>query len=90
MPSAKVTSKGQITIPAELRRELNLKPGDHINFAKIGERRFVMVAKNRSLKDLAGMFGKFPRTVSIEEMNEAVARGGAGLPEPQDELVGSR
>jgi len=87
MPSAKVTSKGQITIPAEIRKELNLKPGDHINFAKIGERRFVMIAKNRSITDLKGMLGKFDRVVTIEEMNEAIARGAAGIPEPEDELV---
>ena len=30
MASAKVTSKGQITIPIEIRNELDLKPGDQI------------------------------------------------------------
>jgi antitoxin PrlF len=85
MPYATVTSKGQITIPVEVRNELNLKPGDKIMFAKAGERRFIMMAKNRSIKDLKGMFGKFHRTVSTEEMNEAIARGAAGIPEPDEE-----
>ena len=29
---AKITSKGQITIPLEIRRALNVSPGDHIEF----------------------------------------------------------
>ncbi len=28
-----VTSKGQTTIPADIRRELNIKPGDHVSFS---------------------------------------------------------
>ncbi len=32
MPQATVTSKGRITIPIEVRRKLNLKPGDRIDF----------------------------------------------------------
>lgn len=34
MPKAKVTSKGQITIPVSVRRELDLKPGDEIEFVE--------------------------------------------------------
>ena len=29
---AKVTSKGQITVPVEIRRSLGVKPGDNIRF----------------------------------------------------------
>jgi len=32
MEIAKVTSKGQITIPVEIRKQLNLKPGDKVLF----------------------------------------------------------
>jgi len=31
-PRAKVTSKGQITVPVEVRRSLGIKPGDHLRF----------------------------------------------------------
>ena len=31
---AKVTSKGQITVPVEIRRSLGVKPGDKIRFEK--------------------------------------------------------
>lgn len=29
---AKVTSKGQITVPLEIRKSLGIKPGDHLRF----------------------------------------------------------
>ena len=35
MPSARVFSCGRITIPLELRKSMNLKPGDKIQFMKI-------------------------------------------------------
>ena len=34
MEIAKITSNGQITIPVEIRKELNLKPGDKVLFIK--------------------------------------------------------
>jgi len=79
MAMAKVTSKGQITIPIEVRTELNLKPGDQILFAKDPAGRYVLFPRNGSVKRLKGMFGKFHRTVTIEEMNEAIAERGARI-----------
>jgi antitoxin PrlF len=72
MPSATVTSKGQITIPLEVRTKLALKPGDKIEFVQnpLG---FMLLPKNGSVKRLKGMFGKPDRTLTIEEMNEAIA-----------------
>ncbi|MFQ5794015.1 MAG: AbrB/MazE/SpoVT family DNA-binding domain-containing protein [Candidatus Bipolaricaulia bacterium] len=32
MPTAKVTSKGQITVPKEVRQKLGLSPGDELEF----------------------------------------------------------
>jgi AbrB family looped-hinge helix DNA binding protein len=29
---AKVTSKGQVTVPMEIRKSLGVKPGDHLRF----------------------------------------------------------
>ncbi len=34
---AKVTSKGQVTIPLEVRKSLGIKPGDHLRFVQQGE-----------------------------------------------------
>lgn len=32
MATAKITSKGQVTIPKEIRRQLGVRPGDEIDF----------------------------------------------------------
>jgi antitoxin PrlF len=82
-----MSTKGQVTIPSEIRQALKLKPGDKINFFLGDHNRVFFYAKNGSLRDLKGMFGKFPRTVSLEEMDEAIARGAAGEPEPEDEAA---
>lgn len=34
MVQAKITSKGQITIPKEVREQLGLRPGDRIGFVR--------------------------------------------------------
>ena len=36
MELAKITTKGQITIPAEIRKKLHLKPGDKVLFIEEG------------------------------------------------------
>jgi antitoxin PrlF len=81
MATGTLSSDGQISIPLELRNELGLNPGDAVEFDKDASGNLVLIPLNRSVRRLRGMFGKFPRTISIEEMNEAVARGAAGLPE---------
>jgi antitoxin PrlF len=79
MPSATVTSKGQVTIPATVRAELGLSAGDRIEFVEIGNGQFAIVAATRSIKELRGIFrDRVRKPVSIEEMNAAIARRGSG------------
>lgn len=83
MSTATLTSKGQITIPAEVRRVLNVQTGDRVEFVQVEPGRFELVAATRSVRELKGLFGKASRTVSIEDMNRAIAQQGAraaGLP----------
>ncbi len=77
MSSATVTSKGQITIPIDVRESLRIEAGDRVEFVQVEPGRFEMVPSTRSVKELKGMFGKASRVVSIEEMNQAIARRGA-------------
>lgn len=77
MTTATLTSKGQITIPAEVRRLLNVQTGDRVEFVQIEPGRFEIVAATRSVRELKGLFGKPGRTVSIEEMNRTIAERGA-------------
>jgi antitoxin PrlF len=71
--TATLTTKGQITIPAEVRRKLNVEAGDRVEFVEIEPGRFEVIAATRSVRELKGRFGKPTRTVSIEEMNAAIA-----------------
>jgi AbrB family looped-hinge helix DNA binding protein len=50
--SAKVTSKGQVTIPLEVRQALGIGEGDHVVF-RVEEHRAVL-ARTPDLLDLAG------------------------------------
>ena len=77
MTTATITSKGQITIPANVRRALKVETGDRVEFVEVDPGRFEFFAATRSVQELKGMFGKAARRVSIEDMNQAVARRGA-------------
>ena len=54
MAEASITSKGQITIPAEIRRQMNLQARDKVVFTLLPNGSIVMRAKNRSIGALAG------------------------------------
>ena len=77
MTSATMTSKGQITIPARVRDAMHVSTGDRVEFIEVEPGRFELIAATRSVTDLKGMFGKPLKTVSIEEMNAAIAARGA-------------
>lgn len=68
-----LTTKGQTTVPAEVRDILNLKPGDKIRYVvRNGE--VTIKAKNKRLSDLAGRFADpARRTLTDEEMRDAIA-----------------
>ena len=68
MATATVTSKGQTTIPKEVRAAANLKPGDKIHFAVLEDGTIIVRVKNRSIRDIAF---KPPggKRVSIAQMN---------------------
>lgn len=68
-----LSSKGQITLPKELREELNLRPGDQMYYTVV-EGQIVITPKNVDFSDLAGMLGPSPKgAASLEEIDEAVA-----------------
>jgi antitoxin PrlF len=80
MAAATLTSKGQITIPIQVRTALGLDAGDRVEFVELEKGQFAIVPVTRSLKELKGMFRhkRKKRAVTIEEMNVAIARGASG------------
>jgi antitoxin PrlF len=73
MASAVVTSKGQITIPVEIRKALKIKPGTRIVFYETSPGSYGMIAKTGSIRDLEGILPKLDYVPTIEEMNQAIA-----------------
>jgi AbrB family looped-hinge helix DNA binding protein len=57
---AKVTSKGQVTLPAKLRSAMRLQPGDKITFTAEADGAFRLAAQNASLRDLKGVIKSGP------------------------------
>jgi AbrB family looped-hinge helix DNA binding protein len=78
MPTATITSKGQVTIPIRVRTALGVDAGDRIEFVELEEGKFAIIPATRSLEELNGRFkGRRKTAATIEEMNEAIARGAA-------------
>ena len=78
MAKSKLTSKGQITIPKEIRDYLEVKAGDEVYFYINNIGRVVLRAKTGDITDLRGILkdriSKRRQPVTIEEMNEAILR----------------
>lgn len=76
MSTATVTSKGQITIPADVRRRLGLESGDRVEFVEV-EGGFAIKPAIDDVRSLKGLLKKPAKPVSISDMNAVVrARGG--------------
>lgn len=75
MATATVTSKGQVTIPKEIRERLNIKTGDRLDFRvdDDGEVRVIPIAKK-----VAEVFGAFAfkarRPLSTREIKKRLGR----------------
>jgi AbrB family looped-hinge helix DNA binding protein len=79
MPTAAVTSKGRISIPPEVRKKLGIKPGDRVRFNEGEHGQCILKQKTSSIMDLKGFVKWKGKPVTIEEMNETIAKGWAGL-----------
>jgi AbrB family looped-hinge helix DNA binding protein len=67
-----MTSKGQVTIPAPIRKRLGLRAGDRVAFVEDGEK----VQLRRVRGDVTAIFGvaRSKRSVSIDQMDAAVRK----------------
>lgn len=73
MLSSSVTTKGQVTIPAELRARFGIQPGDRVGFVE--EDGHIVLQRQETA--IAAVFGlvKAARGVDLERMNTAVSAG---------------
>lgn len=73
-----MTSKGQITIPKDVRQALGLRPGVTVSFTRNADGDYVMRAAHQSAADLAGALPYSGPNLSVADMADAVALGALG------------
>jgi AbrB family looped-hinge helix DNA binding protein len=75
MAISTLTSKGQTTIPIEIRRYLNLKPGDRIEFVVGKDGKVRLVSASIDIASLKGLLAPAPRRASLADMDVAIRKG---------------
>jgi AbrB family looped-hinge helix DNA binding protein len=76
--TATVTSKGQVTLPAEARRRLGIHAGTKLEFVISGDDRLEVIRVGGSVRGLKGLLPKPRRALSLAEMDDAIAKGVRG------------
>jgi antitoxin PrlF len=71
MFNATLTSKGQTTIPKDVREGLQLQPQDKLNFTLLPDGTVIMRTKKRALTELVGIAGYTGAKVSLAKMKSA-------------------
>ena len=77
MPASILTSKGQTTIPIEIRNYLGVHAGDRLEFFVDKDGRVVVTPLTEEVTALKGLLLKPKKKVSIEEMNKVIVKRGA-------------
>jgi AbrB family looped-hinge helix DNA binding protein len=67
---AKITSKGQMTLPIAIRNALGLRPGDHVRLEQTQDGAYVLRAGSRA-SELSGLISYRGPARSVEEIRAA-------------------
>jgi AbrB family looped-hinge helix DNA binding protein len=80
MPTATLTSKGQITIPKEIRDQLRLQTGHRVEFQVDSNGKVSLIPRNKDIRSLKGIIqSRKKKPVTVKEMNKAIAEGFSDL-----------
>lgn len=79
MATATLTSKGQTTIPQEIRSYLGIESGDRLEFIINDNGQVLLAPATVDIRELKGCLPKPKKPVSVEKMNQAIAKRGAQL-----------
>jgi antitoxin PrlF len=69
-----MTSKGQITIPVDVRRDLGLHPGSRVAFIRTQAGTYEIRSESASVRDLKGTIPRPQKPVTLEDMDRAIAQ----------------
>ena len=82
----RLSSKGQFTLPAEVRKEIGLPPGGRFRIETKGDGKAVIIPKKRGAYGLKGIFSKPPHPIDDDAEIEATVlektRPGRAGPRP--------
>jgi AbrB family looped-hinge helix DNA binding protein len=78
MPTATMTTKGQVTIPLAVRQALALGPGSKLRFVELPDGNFEIMPATVPVASLKGFFGPWEGpAVTTEQMSAAIAQTAA-------------
>lgn len=72
MSTSSITSKGQITVPVKMRRELGLETGTHVRFVRKGRQVLIEAVVEPPLDSVFGVL-KAPRGRGVADVDKALA-----------------
>jgi AbrB family looped-hinge helix DNA binding protein len=79
MPTATLTSKGQLTLPKAVRDRLRLGAGDRVDFVIKDDGTIVLRPATVDVRELAGLLHrKGIKPLSVAEMNAVIRRRATG------------
>ena len=81
MATLTVTGRGQVTFRKEVLQHLGIKPGEKIELDLLPDGRAVLKAARPTgtISSFVGLLaGRTKKVATVEELNEAAARGWAG------------
>ena len=78
MHTAKITSKGQVTIPRQVREDMGVTSGDRLDFVRMEDGHYAVVPASHSIKSLKGIIPRPKRPVSLDDMQAAIGAGATG------------
>ena len=73
MELAKVTSKGQVTIPIEIRKKLGIKSGDKILFVEESGRIYMMNSSMDALREAQRAFAGEAERLGLKDDDDVMA-----------------
>lgn len=72
---ATVTSKGQVTLPAEARRRLGITAGTQLEFIVTEDGRLEVIPRVGSVQALKGILGPVSKRLTLDQMEKAISQG---------------
>ncbi|MDX2504371.1 MAG: AbrB/MazE/SpoVT family DNA-binding domain-containing protein [Gammaproteobacteria bacterium] len=74
MPLSTLTTKGQVTIPKDIRETLHLYTGDKVEFIISDTNEVILRPVTKKVSDVFGSLSNYKKesSITVEKMNEAI------------------